>query len=245
MKSFFRQLVVSATPELVRQAIVQQYKEAQGLHGGHYLYSYSQQAEDLHIQRYFGTRGQGFYVDIGAYHPFQYSNTQLFYSRGWRGINIEPNPDQFAFFPQYRPQDTNLNLAVGDAGETLTYYCFNEPAINSFSKPHADDWASRDGFYITRTLQIATLPLADILEKHLPGGQAIDFISIDAEGWDLAVLASNDWQRYRPQLVLVEAGISADSPIGHLPVSQYLQKVGYRLWCVSGGTLFFENIYPS
>lgn len=213
-----------------------------GLPKGEYYLSYSQQGEDLHIQRYFGTRGHGFYVDIGAYHPFQYSNTQLFYSRGWRGINIEPNPDQFVFFPRYRPLDTNLNLAVGNAGEALTYYCFNAPAINSFSKAHADDWASREGFHITRTLQITTQPLAAILAQHLPAGQAIDFMSIDAEGWDLTVLASNDWGRYRPQLLLVEAGISADTPIGELPVSQYLHQVGYRLWCVSGGTLFFEKI---
>jgi hypothetical protein len=121
MKTALKKILLQLTPGTLREAIIHQYKSQKGVANGHYEYSFSQQAEDLHIQRYFGTRGHGFYVDIGAYHPFQYSNTQLFYSRGWRGINIEPNPDQFVFFPQYRPQDTNLNLAVGNAGEALTY----------------------------------------------------------------------------------------------------------------------------
>ena len=241
MKTALKAMAKAILPASVRAKLRNEVPAWFGLPRGEYYISHAQQAEDLHIQRYFGTRGHGFYVDIGAFHPFQYSNTQLFYSRGWRGINIEPNPDQFAFFPQYRPQDTNLNLAVGNAGETLTYYCFNAPALNSFSKAHADDWAGREGFHITRTLQITTVPLADILAQHLPQGQAIDFMSIDAEGWDLAVLASNNWEKYRPQLLLVEAAIDAQVPIAALPVSQFLASVGYRLWCVSGGTLLFER----
>jgi hypothetical protein len=121
MKTALKAIAKTILPASVRAKPRNEVPAWFGLPRGEYHISHAQQAEDLHIQRYFGTRGHGFYVDIGADHPFQYSNTQLFYSRGWRGINIEPNPDQFVFFPQYRPQDTNLNLAVGNAGEALTY----------------------------------------------------------------------------------------------------------------------------
>ena len=64
------------------------------LRKGNILLSYSQQAEDLSIQRYFGEeKMNGFFVDVGAFDPIKYSNTYLFYKKGWRGINIEPNPD--------------------------------------------------------------------------------------------------------------------------------------------------------
>ncbi|TXH53491.1 MAG: FkbM family methyltransferase, partial [Bacteroidia bacterium] len=192
MKNSLKKILLYILPERLKIMITKQQSDANAFQRQFQLTSFSQQAEDLHIQRYFGNRNNGFYVDVGAFHPLQISNTQLFYNRGWRGINIEPNPDQFAFFPQYRPQDTNLNLAVGNAGETLTYHCFNVPGLNSFSQTHATDWANREGFYITHTLQISTVTLAEILAQHLPKNQTIDFMSVDAEGWDLIILTSNN-----------------------------------------------------
>jgi hypothetical protein len=48
---------------------------------------YSQEGEDLILQRIFEHKQKGFYVDVGDYHPFLFSNTYIFYLRGWRGIN--------------------------------------------------------------------------------------------------------------------------------------------------------------
>lgn len=38
-----------------------------------------------------GYKKTGVYVDVGANHPDRMNNTKLFYERGWRGINIEPD----------------------------------------------------------------------------------------------------------------------------------------------------------
>ena len=36
---------------------------------------------------------RGFYIDIGAFHPFKLSNTVFFdQCLGWEGICVEPNP---------------------------------------------------------------------------------------------------------------------------------------------------------
>ncbi len=48
---------------------------------------------------------KGFYVDIGAHHPFRYSNTQFFYEKGWRGINIDATPGSMDRFKDFRPED--------------------------------------------------------------------------------------------------------------------------------------------
>jgi hypothetical protein len=42
------------------------------------------------------------------------------------------------------------------------------------------------------------------LHDHLPAGRVIDFMSVDVEGLDLQVLRSNDWERYRPVVVVIE-----------------------------------------
>ena len=51
---------------------------------------------------------------------------------------------------------------------------------------------------------VPTLPLAELLERHLPNGQTIDFMNVDVEGHDFEVLESNDWTRFRPRIIVVE-----------------------------------------
>ena len=51
---------------------------------------YSQEGEDIVIDRYFQHKAKGFYVEVGAHHPFRFSNTYRFYRRGWTGVCIEP-----------------------------------------------------------------------------------------------------------------------------------------------------------
>ncbi len=69
---------------------------------------YSQEGEDLLLSRIFDHLPKGFYVDCGAHHPFLFSNTKLLYDKGWRVINIEPNPEGSDRFTTYRPNDHTL-----------------------------------------------------------------------------------------------------------------------------------------
>lgn len=70
--------------------------------------SYSQEGEDMVLQRIFDGKTNGFYVDVGAHHPFRFSNTYFFYRLGWSGINIEPNPEASDLFQSARRKDINL-----------------------------------------------------------------------------------------------------------------------------------------
>ena len=64
------------------------------------------------------------------------------------------------------------------------------------------------------------------LDKYLPKGQTIDFISIDVEGLDYNVLLSNDWEKYQPQIILVEENVNVDE-LGNSPIYQFLKSKGY------------------
>ena len=161
--------------------------------------TYSQFGEDAFLNALFNDKAKGCYVDVGAFHPYVASNTYLFYKRGWRGLNIEPNPDHFRLFPGHRPEDININLAVSTHEGLVPFTC-----DGSFSgiDDHTHLYKQPDG--VAKKINVKTLPLSAILDNYLPEAWTIDFLSVDCEGHDLEVLASNNWIKYRPTVVLVE-----------------------------------------
>ena len=64
--------------------------------------SYSQEGEDMVLARYLEGQKNGFYVDVGAHHPFRFSNTYHFYLKGWHGVNIDPLWGMMNFDPGMR-----------------------------------------------------------------------------------------------------------------------------------------------
>lgn len=167
--------------------------------------SYSQEGEDLILQRIFEGKKQGFYIDVGAHHPFRFSNTYLFYKRGWSGINLDAMPNSMKIFKKYRPGDTNLEIPVGKDEEKLKYYIFNEPALNTFDESRIEGILQKPEYSLLDKIEIQIRSLKSILDEYLPKGQCIDFMSVDVEGLDFEVLKSNDWEKYRPKILLVEA----------------------------------------
>lgn len=197
----------------------------------HHVLSYSQEGEDRVLSRFIGTQEKGFYVDIGAHHPQRFSNTYHFYLNGWSGINIDAMPGSMNEFKRLRSRDINLEAAISDKKEILTYYEFNETALNGFSK---DLSKQRDGlgdYRVIATHKIETCTLSDILDEHLLVEQEIDFMSVDVEGLDLQVLKSNNWEKYRPRFILSES-LQTNASIELLKGSDiyhYMISCGYHL----------------
>lgn len=201
--------------------------------------SHSQEGEDMILQRIFERKEFGFYVDIGAHHPRRFSNTCLFYRKGWRGINIEPNPDAGAAFQKERPRDINLGIGISDHEGTLTYFFFNDPALNSFDRELSDSRVKNTSYKLIGTKEVAVRTLGAVLREHLPPGAEIDFLSVDVEGLDMAVLRSNDWNAFRPKVVLVEALEVSLEGVLDSEVFQFMKGHGYQLSAKTVNTLIF------
>jgi FkbM family methyltransferase len=191
--------------------------------------SFSQFGEDQFLARRFAAQPEGFYVDVGAFHPFSWSNTCLLYRRGWRGLNIEPDPEAISLFERHRPRDLNVQLAVSSTPGEARFARSGEYA--GIENEHYL-WPDRDAPRIV----VATQPLAAILEERLPPGQQIDLLDVDCEGLDLDVLQSNDWQRFRPTVVFAEAH-DHDSAAR---ITSLMLSVGYRHVTQFHLTLVFE-----
>lgn len=165
--------------------------------------SYSQEGEDMVLRRIFENRETGFYVDVGAHHPQRFSNTYFFYKKGWSGINIDAMPGSMNLFNLLRPRDINLEVAVSKERKEMTYYMFNEPALNTFDQKLACE-RTNDKYYVVEKKMIFTRTLKEIFSESLSSNK-ITFLDVDVEGLDLDVIQSNDWDTYRPEYVLVEA----------------------------------------
>jgi FkbM family methyltransferase len=203
---------------------------------------FSQEGEDILLARIFDGQERGLYVDVGAHHPQRFSNTYYFYLRGWRGINIDAAPGSMAPFEALRPGDINLEVPISDSRQVLTYYSFNEPALNSFSPEVAQERDGMGDFRIVSEQQLETRTLAEVLGEHLAPGAEIDFMSVDVEGLDYQVLKSNDWTRFRPRIVLVEdLNISDLQQLDESPVVTLLRSVGYRPTCKTYYTFVFTR----
>ncbi|NSL85354.1 FkbM family methyltransferase [Chitinophaga solisilvae] len=203
--------------------------------------AYSSEGEDLILKRIFHQKEKGTYVDVGAHHPFRFSNTYLFYRMKWTGINIDPMPGSSALFNRYRPMDTNLEIGVSAERQLLTYSIFNEPALNTFSADKVKEYTREPQYKVIAEKKIETWPLADILDHYLKGS-SIDFLTIDAEGLDMDVLRSNNWDKYRPAYVLVESQPNELSDINRSDLCRYMQEVGYNIFAKTYYTYFFKNM---
>lgn len=202
--------------------------------------SYSQDGEDLILDRLLRRQRTGFYVDVGAHHPIRFSNTYLFYKRGWCGINIDAMPGSMKKFDKFRPRDINIECGVAGSAGTLMYHRFNEPALNTFDAEEAA-YKNKPPYQLIDTVEVAVERLDVLLARHLGAEQQIDFLSVDVEGKDEEVLRSNDWRRYRPRFILAETLRIDMLHLSECPVVQFLRSVGYTPVGKAYNTSFFAR----
>ncbi len=200
--------------------------------------TYSGEGEDLILAKLFNYKKNGFYIDVGCYHPKINSNTYYFYQRGWSGVNIDASPDNIKKFNSLRKRDININIGISGKKDELTYYMFEESAINTFSEEMYQQRKNVPWVTFVGTTKVPTLPLRDVLSAvTLPA--EIDFLDIDVEGLDLEVLKTNDWERVHPNVVMVEDQQKDISTFLDLESYRFLNSKGYVLIAKTFSTLVF------
>ncbi len=224
----------------VPQAVFEQHMQLSKAKDDYSQVYYSQEGEEIILRRFFKFSNTGFFVDIGAHHPQKFSNTYKLYVLGWRGINIDATPGSMELFKKYRPGDINIEAAIADNEDTLTFYEFNEAALNSFDREKVKKIDPSLGYRIIKESSITTTPLKTILDKYVPPLTKIDFFSIDAEGFDLKILKGNDWTRYRPQVILIETDTLNLEALGSNEVSLYVAQYGYKPFAKTYKTVFYS-----
>ena len=153
------------------------------------------------LKQYFKNKKDGFYIDVGCFHPIRISNTMFLYSKGWTGMNLDISKKSIDLFNIYRPRDINLNFGVGKENCTLGYFYNKEtfPA-NTFDSQFAQSFLKKEGL---KKQNIEVKTLSYLIEKYTEK-KFFDLIDIDVEGLDLDVLMGIDFNKYEIDLIMIE-----------------------------------------
>ena len=82
------------------------------------------------LKKYFKSKKNGFYIDVGCYHPIRLSNTMFLYSKGWSGMNVDLSKKSIDLFNICRPRDINLNFGIGSKNYVSSYF-YNKEIFHS------------------------------------------------------------------------------------------------------------------
>jgi hypothetical protein len=208
-------------------------------------FSFAQFGEDLVASSLLNALGvvKPSYLDIGAWEPIKSNNTYLFYRRGGRGVLVEPNPARTPALHQKRSGDIVIEGGIGlDDTPFLDYYMLEEEQLNTFDKEQVEKLA-KDGVALKGVVKMPMFPINRVMVEHF-GGVAPDFMSIDVEGLDLAILKTLDFDRFRPKVICAETIITFTLK-HNTAVPEFLATKGY---VVRGGTypnmLFVDGRLP-
>jgi len=162
----------------------------------------------------------GFYVDIGAFDGVQLSNTYAMSQFGWSGICVECNPEIIPKLKENRESDrckicTNPIWPID--GKVLN---FHNDEMLSFATE-----GNRNGLTSLPNLSIS---LNTLLETY-QAPKNIDYISLDVEGIELAILQSFDFNKWNVKCWTIEHNIqqTQESLQNFINIAFILLKYGY------------------
>lgn len=190
------------------QRVIRKTKSCSHFFKGEAKISYAQFGEDILIDYFFQhylKKQKPTYLDIGTNHPVNGNNTYLFYLRNCFGVCIEPDPVLYKEILSKRSRGIVLNAGVGIGKETEgTLYTFPEPYTgwNTFSKEEAIVRQKETGINYMESAKIPFLSINNVIEKYF--NPCPDFVSIDVEGLDFAILQTLDFNRFKPAVFCVE-----------------------------------------
>jgi len=164
----------------------------------------------------FVTQTAGTFVELGAFDGVTQSNTLSFENKGWRGILVEPVPEAYKACKANRPLAKVFNCACVASTDHRKEIDITAVGLMSLvanargGGAEEEDWIRRGELVQDLERQKISVPartLASIVEEA--GLQAIDLLSLDVEGHELAVLDGLNLKLWRPRFIVCEDSYDA------------------------------------
>lgn len=186
--------------------------------------SHAQILQDLFVLYMLGEKRGGFFVDFGATDGVELSNSYLLEKGyGWTGIVAEPSRHFHADLRRNRACAIDLHCVSESTGRTATFHEITGSGLSSMAEYVGDDWHS-EARRNSIQYDVRTISLNDLLDRHLAPA-SIDYLSIDTEGSEFAILASFDFDARSPKIITVEHNF-VDEKRG--AIFRLLTAKGYR-----------------
>jgi FkbM family methyltransferase len=199
--------------------------------------SHAQNAEDVVLWRALGEIEEGLYIDVGANHPVEDSVTWAFYKRAWRGLVIDPHPEFAELLREQRPDDIVEQVAISDRPGAITLHAFDGTGLSTvLDDVSAEHVAS--GIEV-HNIEVSTARLSDLIDDHGLSERDIHFLSIDTEGAEPDVIATVDFSRHRPWVLLIEATAPNSTRQVHDVWEPTVLDAGYEFVLFDGLSRFY------
>lgn len=213
---------------------------------GKVKYHFSQYSEDALIRKLFPRKKlSGTYLDLGAYHPFKFSNTAFFWLKGWRGINVDANAKTIALFNKVRSHDKNIHTAMISQAKYLAG-ARDIAYMSPKDKSHDGGLANmgtcdtelageRDYSRATRVPAISVVQLLKDLDL-----KELDYLNVDIEGFDETIISDFDFSVLKPIVISIENYATDVKQVLESAISETLFNQGYQLKYIVGVTSIYQ-----
>ncbi|WP_175698477.1 FkbM family methyltransferase [Burkholderia ambifaria] len=199
--------------------------------------THAQNFEDLMLFRALKDVEVGFYIDLGAADPDMHSVTKAFYDRGWSGINVEPGVEPHRRLSEVRQRDVNINCGIwSEIGELTIYSVDGDSELSTTNKWLAEKHRESGRIIIEKSIPVTTL--SDICNRYI-AGRDIHFLKIDVEGAEIEALKGNDFNKWRPWIILMESHEPERISTHWLPAENLLFDNGYEFVYCDGLNRFY------
>jgi len=187
--------------------------------------------EDILVNRFFRKKNNGFYVDIGCYHPTKGSLTYYLYKKGWRGLNVDLSKVSIDLFKLARPKDYNIQAAVTDFDGVTQF--FENGMINQ------QNTLENSGTNLKK-IKINAFKLQTLLDKQ--NINHIDFLNIDVEGSDYKAISSLNLNKIRPKMICIEENKYNIKDILNEKIQTFMNSNNYLFFARIGvSSIYIDN----
>ncbi|MEE2665062.1 MAG: FkbM family methyltransferase [Myxococcota bacterium] len=184
---------------------------------------YSAGHEELIIRHFFDDRIGGFFLDVGSSH-WQHVNTTYYLEKhlGWSGIAVDARDEFTEGYARHRPRTRFFSYIVTDHSGTLDPFYRTGQGIHGDLSSTVEDHVELFVVDVdVEKVERPTITLNDLLAQN--GVTNVDFLSMDIEEGEPAALAAFDIDRFRPELVCIEATQTVRKRI-----ARYFEQHGYE-----------------
>lgn len=203
---------------------------------------YSQYLQDVFVDIvFFNKKGNGYFIDIGAYDGIKFSNTYYFEKKyQWQGVAVEPNKEVF-----YRlEQNRNCNLingVISDIDGQVEYMRVEGEGemlsgiVNNFAEKHINRIdKSVENFGGNKVVEtVDSYSIKTVIKKYQI--DHISILSIDTEGSELQILKTFPFDVIKPKVILVENNFRSKE------FNDYLTFHGYRFCFRLGDDIYLNG----
>ncbi len=197
---------------------------------------YTRNFEDIILQRVFSDVPTGCYVDVGAAMPVTDSNTYGLYTKGWRGVALEPQggTDEWR---RARPGDVHLAAVAGRQKGRHMLHVFDAAKQASSGDPATIRHVKAHGF-ASHLIDVPMVTLNEVIERYLPD-RPLHLVSIDVEGMEQEVLRGLDLRLHRPWVMVIEAVLAGTPQPTHAAWEPGVLEAGYQMVYLDGVNRFY------